>query len=109
MFSERTRWDLRANRLARVLEAKRRAGTPVLDLTESNPTKVGLAYPADLLDGLAHADALRYEPEARGSLAARRAVAEDHGRRGIDVGPERLLLTASTSEAYAFLFKLLCD
>jgi aspartate/methionine/tyrosine aminotransferase len=109
MFSERTRWDLRANRLARVLEAKRRAGTPVLDLTESNPTKVGLAYPPDLLAGLAHEDAFRYQPEARGALPARRAVAEDHARRGIDVGPERLLLTASTSEAYAFLFKLLCD
>jgi len=109
MFSSRTRWDLRANRLARALEARRREGAIVLDLTESNPTRVGLPYPPDLLRALADARALRYEPEARGSLAARQAVASDHARRGLAVGPERLLLTASTSEAYAFLFKLLCD
>jgi aspartate/methionine/tyrosine aminotransferase len=109
MFSSRTRFDLRANRLARALEAKRRDGATVIDLTESNPTKVGLPYPGDLLRPLADAQGLRYEPEARGSRLARQAVAEDHGRRGLQVGPDRLILTASTSEAYAFLFKLLCD
>jgi alanine-synthesizing transaminase len=109
MFSARTRFDLRPNRLSLAREAKRRAGAPVLDLTESNPTRVGLPYPDDLLRPLADRAALLYEPLARGSQEARRAVAADHARRGLRVEPERLLLTASTSEAYAFLFKLLCD
>jgi alanine-synthesizing transaminase len=109
MFSSRTRFDLRPNRLALAREAKRQTGTPVLDLTESNPTRVGLPYPGDLLLPLADRAALRYEPAAPGSLLARQAVAEDHARRGVRIEPDRLLLTASTSEAYAFLLKLLCD
>jgi alanine-synthesizing transaminase len=109
MFSARTRFDLRPNRLSLAREAKRAAGASVLDLTESNPTRVGLTAPADLLAPLADARALRYEPAARGALQAREAVAQDHARRGLPVGPERVLLTASTSEAYAFLLKLLCD
>ena len=109
MFSSRTAFDLQPNRLTLAREAKRQAGVPLLDLTESNPTRVGLSGPNDVLLPLADPAALRYEPEARGSLRAREAVAADHARRGLPVEPERLLLTASTSEAYAFLFKLLCD
>ncbi len=109
MFSSRTRFDQRPNRLSLARDEKRRAGARVLDLTESNPTRVGLPYPDDLLSPLADPAALRYEPSARGALRAREAVAADHARRGLRVDPEQLLLTASTSEAYAFLFKLLCD
>jgi alanine-synthesizing transaminase len=109
MFSARTRWDLARNRLAEVLERKRREGVPVLDLTESNPTHAGLTAPPDLLASLALPAALRYEPSAFGQPSAREAVAADYARRGFPLDPERLLLTASTSEAYAFLFKLLCD
>ena len=109
MFSERTRWDLRPNRLAERLAAKRAAGARVLDLTESNPTRAGLTGPPDLLSPLARAGALRYEPSAFGLPAARAAVAADFARRGFPLAPDRVLLSASTSEAYAFLFKLLCD
>src|SRR5262245_60286723 len=109
MFSARTRWDLQTNRLETIRERKRARGEVVLDLTESNPTSVGLDYPADLLAPLAETGALRYEPRAFGAPAARAAVAEDFARRGSPVDPSRVLLTASTSEAYAFLFKLLCD
>jgi alanine-synthesizing transaminase len=109
MFSERTGWDLRPNRLAERLAAKRAAGARLLDLTESNPTRAGLPYPDDLLLPLARAEARRYEPVPFGRLAAREAVAADFARRGFPVAPERLVLSASTSEAYAFLFKLLCD
>jgi alanine-synthesizing transaminase len=109
MFSSRTLFDLRPNRLSLLREAKRRNGVPVLDLTESNPTRVGLPYPDDLLLALADPLALRYEPLAQGSVRAREAVTNDHARRGLHVEPEHLVLTASTSEAYAFLFKLLCD
>jgi aspartate/methionine/tyrosine aminotransferase len=109
MFSARTRWNLSANRLAAVLEAKRRGGVRVLDLTESNPTRAGLAAPADLLANLSRPASLLYEPAPFGLRGAREAVAADHLRRGGKVDPDRILLTASTSEAYAFLFKLLCD
>jgi alanine-synthesizing transaminase len=109
MFSERTSWDLRTNRLAERVAAKRAAGVPILDLTLSNPTLAGLAGPSDLLLSLAHPEALRYEPSAFGLPAARAAVAADFARRGAPLAPDRVLLSASTSEAYAFLFKLLCD
>jgi alanine-synthesizing transaminase len=109
MFSARTRWDLTPNRLARILEAKRTAGEPVIDLTESNPTRAGISYPSDLLAPLADPAALRYEPTPWGLEPAREAVAADFARRGFPLRPDRILLTASTSEAYSLLFKLLCD
>ncbi len=109
MFSERTHWDLRPNRLAERLAARRAAGERIIDLTESNPTRAGLAGPADLLLPLAQPAALRYEPRAFGLPEARAAVAADFARRGFPIEPERVVLSASTSEAYAFLFKLLCD
>jgi len=109
MFSEHTRWDLRPNRLSERLAAKRAKGTRVIDLTESNPTRAGLPYPDDILAPLARAESRRYEPVPFGLPAAREAVAADFARRGYPVGPDRVVLSASTSEAYAFLFKLLCD
>ena len=109
MFSERTHWDLRPNRLSERLAAKRAGGTRVIDLTESNPTRAGLPYPDDILASLARAESRRYEPVPFGLPAAREAVATDFARGGYPVGPDRVVLSASTSEAYAFLFKLLCD
>lgn len=109
MLSARTRWDLSANRLAGALAAKRRSGAVVLDLTESNPTRAGLAGPPDLLKDLGRPGSLVYDPAPFGLPEARAAVAADYARRGYPVGPDRILLTASTSEAYAFLFKVLCD
>ena len=109
MFSSRTRWDLTPNRLAALVAAKRASGARLLDLTESNPTRAGLAGPPGLLAALAHDDARAYDPLPFGRPAAREAVAADFARRGCDVRPERICLTASTSEAYAFLFKLLAD
>jgi len=109
MFSKRTDWALAPNRIARVLAARRAAGRPVLDLAESNPTRAGIPYPADLLSLLADPAGLRYEPAAQGRLEAREAVAADYTRHGVAVSADDVLLTASTSEAYAFAFKLLCD
>jgi aspartate/methionine/tyrosine aminotransferase len=109
MFSERTRWDLRPNRLAERVAEKRASGAVVLDLTETNPTRVGLAGPEDVLAPLARAEARLYEPRPFGLPAARESVAADFARRGLAVDPGHVVLSASTSEAYAFLFKLLCD
>jgi hypothetical protein len=90
--------------------AERRAsGRPILDLTGSNPTRAGLDYPGDLLAGLGDPGALAYEPEPRGQPRTREAVARDYEGRGVAVSPEHVVLTASTSEAYAWLLKLLCD
>jgi aspartate/methionine/tyrosine aminotransferase len=97
------------NTLSQRLDALRQSGTPYVDLTESNPTRAGIAYPSDLLRPLADAAALRYEPQPLGMMAAREAVARDCARRGARVEPAQVVLSASTSEMYAWLFKLLCD
>jgi alanine-synthesizing transaminase len=109
VFSARTRWDRTVNRLAALTARKRAAGVRVLDLTETNPTRVGLPAHPGLLAALADPGALRYDPDPRGTESARQAVSADYGRRGLRVDPDRIVLTASTSEAYAFAFKLLCD
>jgi aspartate/methionine/tyrosine aminotransferase len=110
VFSNRLNWSQRPNRLSVLLEEKRRSGTQVLDLTESNPTRAGLAYPqAEILAALADASALRYHPSPRGLDTAREAVAGYYRDRGTQIPVENILLTASTSEAYAYLFKLLAN
>ena len=111
MFSSRLHWDLRPNPLTELLRAKRAAGEAILDLTESNPTQAGFRYPEDeILDALSSARSLRYEPASAGLAAAREAVAERYyARLGEQVEPSRILLTASSSEAYAFLIKLLTE
>lgn len=109
MFSTRTGWPRKTNRLHELAEIKRRAGE-LVDLTASNPTRCGFAYPErELLAALAQPAALRYEPQALGLEAARRAVSAYYAERGVGLPPERLVLTASTSEAYSHLFRLLCD
>jgi alanine-synthesizing transaminase len=107
MFSDRISGDLSPNRLTLALRQRRASGDPIIDLTESNPTGVELEYPADLLAPLADRRGLLYAPEPLGLLDARRAIAADYARRSISISPERIALTASTSEAYSMLFKLL--
>ncbi len=96
------------NPLTRAVRRARGAARRLLDLTLTNPTQAGFSYPPDLLHPLASPDALQYQPEPFGLQAAREAVAGDYLRRGISVDPERIVLTASTSEAYAWLFKSCC-
>jgi alanine-synthesizing transaminase len=109
MFSRRIASDLAANRLAMALAARRAAGRPFIDLTESNPTRAGFDYPADLLAPLADARALTYAPSPFGLRDAREAVARDYARQRLDVPADRVVLAASTSDAYSMLFKLLAD
>jgi aspartate/methionine/tyrosine aminotransferase len=109
MFSSRLHGDLRPNRIARELDARRRGGARILDLTESNPTHAGIDYPADVLSAFEDPGLLVYDPAPAGSRAAREGVSAYYAARGQRVEPERILLTASTSEAYAYLFKLLTD
>jgi alanine-synthesizing transaminase len=109
MFASRVPASLAPNRLTARLAELRANGARILDLTESNPTRAGLEYPESLLAPLADPAGLRYEPTARGLAVAREAIALDALRHGLDISPSHIVLTASTSEAYGFLFKLLCD
>ena len=109
MFSKRTNWDLAPNRFTRAVEAHQREGRELLDLTASNPTTIGLEYDPNLLNAFAHSDALRYSPEPRGLRSAREAVSSYYESRGGPVSPDRVILTTSTSEAYTFVFRLLCE
>jgi len=109
VFSSRFHWDPRPNRLTRALEERRRAGASILDLTESNPTRAGFGYPEELPRAFADPRILAYHPSPAGMAEAREAVAAYYAARGQTVEAGRLLLTASTSEGYAYLFKLLCD
>ena len=109
MFSTRLPPRTDINALSRAVESLRGRGVDFVDLTESNPTRAGIAYPPELLRVLGDARGLLYEPQPRGLHAARAAIAEDCGRRGVAVDPGNVVLCASTSEAYSWLFKLLCD
>src|ERR1017187_3147326 len=109
MFSSRFHWDVQPNRLTRAIAAKRAAGARVLDLTESNPTHAGLRYPAEIVRAFADSRMQAYEPGPAGPPEARHAVSAWCAARGHAVPVERILLTASTSEAYAYLFKLLTN
>jgi alanine-synthesizing transaminase len=109
MFSNRLPEHAETNAISQVVAAMKAAGTPVIDLTESNPTRVGLPYPPDLLATLSNPRALCYEPEPLGLRAAREAVAHDYRRRNVAIDPAQIVLSASTSEAYGWLFKLLCS
>jgi len=110
VFSSRLKLDLRPNPLSTLLAQKHRAGANVLDLTESNPTRAGFVYPErEILEALSDPAALRYDPAPCGLLSAREAVSRYYAERGMAVPASRVILTASTSEAYAYLFKLLTN
>lgn len=108
-FSTRSAFERRPNRLQRAREAALRDGRTLIDLTLSNPTDAGLPRFERAIAALAHHGAHRYEPEPFGMHSARVAVSAWMAAQGIPVEPERIVLTASTSEAYSYLFKLLCD
>jgi aspartate/methionine/tyrosine aminotransferase len=109
MVSNRLPAHAEINVLSRAVAAARAAGTPLIDLTESNPTRVGLSYPADLLTAAASERALCYDPQPFGLRSAREAVAADYARRRATIDPSHIVLSASTSEAYSWIFKLLCN
>jgi aspartate/methionine/tyrosine aminotransferase len=110
MFASRTNWNLKPNRLAEALERHKSGGRRLLDLSASNPTECGFTYdvPA-ILQALGNAESLQYHPDPRGFMSARQAVSGYYAERGEQVSVDDLLLTASTSEAYSFIFRLLCN
>ena len=116
MFGSRTKWRLDPNRFAQALEAHRRSGKELLDLTVSNPTECGVSYPErEILSALADPRALAYSPESKGLREAREAVTDYYNGRTGFAGPgervdiERVVLTSGTSEGYSHIFRLLCE
>jgi alanine-synthesizing transaminase len=109
MFSSRVPSRLETNALARALERACSAGRPLIDLTLTNPTRAGITYPPEQFQALSRSDVATYAPEPFGLAVARQAVSRDYARRGVSVDSDRIVLTASTSEAYSLLFKLLCE
>src|SRR5216683_1887715 len=110
MFAQRTNWNLTPNRLSQALAAHRATGKPLLDLTISNPTECGFSYDGPgILEALSNPAALSYEPNPKGLESARRAVAAYYAARDDDVSPEDIFLTTSTSEAYSYVFRTLCN
>ena len=110
LFSSRLPWQRLTNRITLLQAELRAAGVPLLDLVVSNPTRaLPELYPESLLAPLASPDALRYEPSPQGAYSTRQAIAEYYQSRGVAVDPDHLVLCASTSEAYLWLFQLLCN
>jgi alanine-synthesizing transaminase len=108
-FSQRTDWNTEESELARAHRERLASGLPIADLTASNPTRCGFAYPASLLGALTDSRALQYDPQPKGLLSAREAVCAYYRAHAVALDPEQIVLTTSTSEAYSFLFRLLCD
>ncbi len=110
MFADRTNWNLKANPLSEALAQHRAAGKSLLDLTISNPTECGFEYDSRaILQALANPASLTYDPDPRGLLVARQAVAAYYAARGTAVYADNIILTTSTSEAYTFVFRTLCN
>src|SRR5579863_2666448 len=111
MFSERTNWQLSSNALTRAIEEERASGRELIDLTISNPTEAGIRPDADaVLAALSNPAAMGYDPQPRGLLEARQAVSRYYREaHDVDLDPGRLILTTSTSEAYSYVFRLLCN
>lgn len=109
-LSQRTSWSLSSNQISEILAQLRADGRRLVDLTESNPTQCGFSYPAtEIVEKLNDAKNLIYEPCSQGLSSAREAVCSYYAALGIRLSPEQVFLTASTSEAYSFLFRLLSD
>ena len=108
-FSRRTNWNTEESELSRAHRLRIRAGLPIADLTASNPTRCGFDYAPELLQALANPLAFDYDPKPKGIMAAREAVCGYYAGHGVALSTEQIVLTTSTSEAYSYLFRLLCD
>ncbi len=110
MFADRTNWNLNRNRLSQALQQHREERKALLDLTVSNPTECGFDFDSTaILQGLCAPSALRYEPDAKGMESARKEIAAYYAAHGDEIPPSDIILTTSTSEAYSFVFRTICN
>ncbi|OGX25781.1 MAG: hypothetical protein A3D10_03750 [Omnitrophica WOR_2 bacterium RIFCSPHIGHO2_02_FULL_48_11] len=109
-FAKRTDWEMTQNELISQLDEARKSGKDIIDLTESNPTRCQFSYPKEkILKKLSAAQNILYDPSPRGNLSARQAIAQYYKNKHWNVSPGQIFLSASTSEAYTFLFRLLTN
>src|ERR1035441_6364260 len=108
-FSQRTNWNTEESEVARAHRMRAQAGLPIADLTASNPTRCGFSYDPNLLAALTNPEALDYDPQPKGSLRGREAVCRYYADHVVAVESEQIVLTTSTSEAYSYRSRLLCD
>ncbi|MBF0523025.1 MAG: pyridoxal phosphate-dependent aminotransferase [Candidatus Omnitrophica bacterium] len=108
-FSRRTDWELSSNQITSIVDQLKKENQEILNLTESNPTACGFQYSGNILRALADKESLSYEPDAQGMLKAREAITDYYRTKNVHISPEQIFLTASTSEAYSYLFRLLAD
>ena len=109
LFSQRTSWSLTENALTTTVKTFKAAGHDVIDLTVSNPTQCGFRYSKKFLSVFSNPQNLVYEPSPRGLLKARETICDYYRRQGFSLSPEQIFLTASTSEGYNYLFRLLAN
>ena len=110
IFSSRTNWLRHPNNLSLLLDQRRKRGEVIYDLTVSNPTECGIVYPQqEILSAISSPEVIHYRPDPRGFLPAREAVCRFYQKNNIDLYPSQIVLTASSSEAYSMIFKLLCN
>lgn len=108
-YSKRLSWSFSPNQISQLLIEKKNTAAAVLDLTVSNPTTV-LRYPhSEIKAALGDVRDLSYHPDPFGLPEAREIISNFYRDQGYEIDASRIALTASTSEAYALLFKLLCD
>ncbi len=108
-FARRTNWQQETNALNKAFEELQAQGIPVIDLTASNPTSCGFLYPEGMLSVLTKEENFHYQPDACGMVSARKVVAQHYTCQQLHVSPSDIVLTASTSEAYSFLMRLLVN
>ncbi|TGM97775.1 pyridoxal phosphate-dependent aminotransferase [Leptospira dzoumogneensis] len=109
-FSDRFEFIPGENDLYSLLESFKRSGQDWIDLTISNPTKVGLVYPREaILHSLEKQESMEYDPDPKGTLEARKSIVSYYKEKGHTISEEDLFLTSSSSEAYSYLIKLLCN
>jgi alanine-synthesizing transaminase len=110
MFANRTNWNLTANRLSKAVAGHRASAKPLLDLTASNPTECGFQYATHaIMRALCSSRKIEYRPDPKGLETPRRGVAQYYTERGAKASPGNMVLTTSTSEAYSFVSRLLCN
>lgn len=110
MFSSRTGWQRRHNRLSEAHASRQARELGIYDLTASNPTECGFDYPQqDILKAISHPSLLQYTPDPHGLLSARDAISRWYRKHGVSIETSSLFLTSGTSEAYSFIFRLLCN
>jgi alanine-synthesizing transaminase len=110
MFAARTNWNLTPNPLAEALERHKSSGRPLLDLSASNPTECGFKYDAPaIMRSLCAPASLQYHADPKGLKSARQSVSDYYSVHNEQVSVDDIILTASTSEAYSFIFRLLCN